>query len=54
MAEPNFVDQLGRESEYWVAEGLLTAEQAAAVRARYEGLPAEHVESRGGPLLRSR
>jgi len=30
MAEPTFAERLGRESERWVAEGLITAEQAAA------------------------
>jgi uncharacterized membrane protein len=30
-----FVERLGRETERWVAEGLISAEQASAVRARY-------------------
>ena len=33
----SFSGQLDRESEAWVAEGLVTAEQAAAIRARYAG-----------------
>jgi uncharacterized membrane protein len=35
MADRSFAGQLARESEAWVAEGLVTAEQAAAIRARY-------------------
>ena len=37
MADRSFAGQLNRESEAWVAEGLLSAEQAAAIRRRYEG-----------------
>ncbi|HET9508136.1 MAG TPA: DUF2157 domain-containing protein [Gaiellaceae bacterium] len=47
MAEPPFAERLGRESERWVAEGLITAEQAAALRARYEGASAVREEPRG-------
>ncbi len=47
MAERTFVEQLGSETERWVADGLITVEQAAAVRARYEGGGAAHAESRG-------
>ena len=36
MAEPTFVERLGRETESWVADGLISAEQATALRARYE------------------
>lgn len=36
MAEPTFVERLRRETESWVAEGLISREQASAVRARYE------------------
>jgi uncharacterized membrane protein len=35
MAERSFADRLARESETWVTEGLVTADQAAAIRARY-------------------
>jgi uncharacterized membrane protein len=35
MAERSFADRLARETETWVAEGVVTAEQAAAIRARY-------------------
>ena len=35
MADRSFAGQLDRESEAWVAEGLVTAEQAAAIRQRY-------------------
>jgi uncharacterized membrane protein len=47
MAEPTFAERLGRESERWVAEGLITAEQAAALRSRYEGAAAVREEPRG-------
>jgi uncharacterized membrane protein len=36
MAEPSFVERLGREIESWVAEGLISPEKASALRARYE------------------
>jgi len=35
LADRSFSGQLSRESEAWVAEGLVTAEQAAAIRRRY-------------------
>ena len=35
MADRSFAGQLDRESEAWVADGLVTAEQAAAIRGRY-------------------
>lgn len=35
MAERSFGERLARESERWVEEGIVTAEQAAALRARY-------------------
>lgn len=35
MADRSFAGRLNRESEAWVAEGLVTAEQAAAIRSRY-------------------
>jgi uncharacterized membrane protein len=35
MADRSFAGQLSRESEAWVSEGLLSAEQAAAIRSRY-------------------
>ena len=37
MADRSFAGQLNRESEAWVAEGLVSAEQAAAIRRRYAG-----------------
>jgi uncharacterized membrane protein len=46
IAERSFKDLLGREAEKWVAEGLITGEQAAALRARYEGSDAATAESR--------
>src|SRR5829696_4799483 len=44
MAEQSFSARLRSETEAWIAEGIVTAEQAAAIRARY-GDPAE--ERRG-------
>ena len=41
MAERSFAGQLTRESEAWVAEGIVSAEQAAAIRARYAGAQEE-------------
>src|SRR5215213_9011693 len=35
MADRTFAGQLSRESEVWVAEGIVSAEQAAAIRSRY-------------------
>ncbi len=35
MADRSFAGQLSRESETWVAEGIVSAEQAAAIRSRY-------------------
>jgi len=35
MADAPFAEQLHRESERWVAEGVVTAEQGEALRARY-------------------
>ena len=35
MADRSFAQQLSRESEAWVAEGIVSAEQAAAIRSRY-------------------
>ena len=35
MADRDFAGQLSRESEAWVAEGIVSAEQAAAIRGRY-------------------
>ena len=43
MADRSFAGQLSRESEAWVAEGIVSAEQAAAIRRRYAGAE----ESRG-------
>ena len=45
MAEP-FTDRLARESEAWVAEGLVSAEQAAALRSRYADGGVAHQEPR--------
>jgi uncharacterized membrane protein len=44
MADRSFAAQLDRESEAWVAEGLVTPEQAAAIRGRY---PDAREERRG-------
>jgi uncharacterized membrane protein len=49
MPEPSFGDRLARESEQWVAEGLVTPAQAQALRARYAGRAAE----RDGPPSRA-
>ena len=35
MADRSFAAQLHRESEAWVVEGIVTPEQAAAIRSRY-------------------
>jgi uncharacterized membrane protein len=35
LADRSFAGQLSRESEAWVAEGIVSAEQAAAIRGRY-------------------
>jgi uncharacterized membrane protein len=35
VADRSFADRLGRESETWVTEGIVSAEQAAAIRDRY-------------------
>ena len=35
MADRSFAEQLSRESEAWVAQGIVSAEQAAAIRSRY-------------------
>jgi uncharacterized membrane protein len=35
MAEQSFSEQLARESKAWVAEGIVSAEQATALRNRY-------------------
>lgn len=35
MADRSFAGQLGRESEAWVADGIVSAAQAEAIRARY-------------------
>ena len=35
VGEHDFVERLGPESERWVAEGLISAEQAATLRAQY-------------------
>ena len=34
----SFAGQLSRESEAWVADGIVSAEQAAAIRSRYAGV----------------
>ena len=46
IAERSFKDVLGGEAEKWVAEGLITADQAAALRGRYEVSGAAQAESR--------
>ena len=35
MADRSFSEQLERQSQAWVAEGIVSAEQAAAIRSRY-------------------
>jgi uncharacterized membrane protein len=35
--ERSFAEQVGRESEAWVADGIVSADQAAAIRRRYAG-----------------
>jgi uncharacterized membrane protein len=37
MADRSFAERLARESEAWVDEGIVTAEQAATIRGRYAG-----------------
>lgn len=39
MADASFAEQLHAESEAWVAQGLLSAEQAEALRSRYPLVP---------------
>ena len=36
MADRSFAEQLSRESAAWVADGIVSAEQAAAIQGRYE------------------
>ena len=45
MADRSFAGQLSRESEAWVAEGIVSAEQAAAIRRRYADVRAERRSS---------
>lgn len=47
MVERSFGERLARESERWVAEGIVTAEQAAALRERHAHEAAEHEVGRG-------
>lgn len=47
MAERSFGERLARESERWVAEGIVTAEQAAAIRERHAHEGAEREVGRG-------
>jgi uncharacterized membrane protein len=52
MADPSFGERLARESERWVAEGLVTAEQAAALRRRHPaGVEREAPRSRAAAAL---
>jgi uncharacterized membrane protein len=44
MADRSFAQQLSRESETWVAQGIVSAEQAAAIRSHY----ADSQEARRG------
>ena len=46
IAERSFRDVLSGEAEKWVAEGLITADQAATLRGRYEESGAAQAESR--------
>ena len=41
MADRSFAGHLNSESETWVAEGIISAEQAAAIRGRYADAGAE-------------
>lgn len=41
MPSPGFARELATESERWVAEGLVTPEQAEALRARHPATPEE-------------
>ena len=41
MTDRSFAGQIDRESQAWVAEGIVSAEQAAAIRGRYAGAPDE-------------
>ena len=50
MADRSFAQQLSRESEAWVAQGIVSAEQAAAIRSRY----ADAQERRGVAAPRRR
>jgi uncharacterized membrane protein len=53
IGERTFKEVLGRESERWVADGLITADQAAALRSRYEGegAPESELRSRAAAVL---
>ena len=51
IAERSFKDLLGREAEKWVAEGLITGVQAAALRARYEESAPAESRSRAASVL---
>ncbi|HXH88459.1 MAG TPA: DUF2157 domain-containing protein [Gaiellaceae bacterium] len=57
MVERAFVERLARETEQWVADGVITAEQAAVLRARYDspgvvaGDAAEEPRSRAANAL---
>lgn len=54
MVDPSFVETLARESEGWVAEGLVSPEQAAALGSRYasvEPMPHEEPRSRAVAAL---
>ena len=48
MPDRSFAEQLSPETEAWVAEGLLSAEQAEAIRRRYEGTRARPSHSAVG------
>ena len=45
MADRSFAGHLSRETEAWVAEGLVSAEQAEAIRRRYAGAREERRSS---------
>ena len=45
MADRSFAGHLSRETEAWVAEGLVSAEQAEAIRHRYAGAREEQRSS---------
>ncbi len=54
MADRSFAGQLSRESEAWVAEGLVSAEQAAAIRRQVRRRPRGAARQRNDRARRDR